>query len=94
MIIAEKRPHFHAFTWQEFLTSITSSTNSELPKETFFYGRKCILNDTATGYWIICKDGINRIMNEDTIMIFYGVNNSLTATIDYATFEEKYEQVE
>lgn len=95
MIVREKTPHYVAFTWQEFLAGI-DALSYLLPYEAEFWGRKCVLNDTRTGYFIYDKDTDScscYIMNEDSIMIFYGCNNEFTATLDATTFWNKYEQV-
>lgn len=92
MIVAEKRPRYLAFTWQEFLAGIDALSNF-LPAEAMFYGRRCVLNDTKTGYFVYDKDGLQHIMNEDSVLLFYGCNNLNTAAMSSEHFWNTYEQV-
>lgn len=92
MIVREKTTRYIAFTWQEFVAAITP-VEPILPQETTFMGRRCVRNQTHTGYFVYDKDRTEHIMNEDTVMVLYGENNEYTIMMNSTEFWNRYERV-
>ena len=92
MIVRERAPRYIALTWQEFCAHIQHD-GGWMPREGVVIGHKCEQNTTKTGYFIYEADGSNCVMNEDSVLLFYGDNNEYVSSYSCDSFWKQYEQV-
>lgn len=92
MIVREKAPRYIALTWQEFCAHIQYD-GGWLPREAVVMRHKCEQNTTKTGYFVYEKDGNSCLMNEDSVLVFYGDNSEYVSSYSTESFWNDYEQV-
>lgn len=92
MIVRKKAPKYIALTWQEFCAHIQCD-GGWLPREAVVMGHKCEQNTTKTGYFVYEKDGHSCLMNEDSVLVFYGDNSEHVSSYSTESFWNDYEQV-
>lgn len=92
MIVREKAPRYIALTWQEFCAHIQQD-GVGMPSEGLVMGHKCEQNTTKTGYFVYEADGSSCVMNEDSVLLFYGDNSEYVSSYSCDSFWKQYEQV-
>ena len=92
MIVREKSPRYIALTWKEFCNHI-SHDGGWLPRDAVVMGHRCEQNSTKTGYFVYSADGTSCVMNEDSVLLFYGDNSENVISFSTSSFWEKYEMV-
>ncbi len=92
MIVREKAPRYIALTWQEFCAHI-QHYDGWMPRDSVVMGHRCEQNKTKTGYFVYDADGSSCVMDEDSVLLFYGGNNEYVSSISCDSFWKQYEQV-
>ena len=92
MIVRKIAPRYIAMTWQEFCSYIKHD-DGWLSKDGVVMGHRCEQNITKTGYSVYDKDGTSYIMNEDSVLLFYGENCEYVSSYTSDAFWKQYEPV-
>ena len=92
MIVREKAPRYIALTWQEFRAHIQHD-GGWMSRDGVVMGHRCEQNTTKTGYFVYEADGNSCVMNEDSVLLFYGDNNEYVSSYSCDSFWKQYEQV-
>lgn len=92
MLVREKAPKYVALTWQEFCAHIAHD-GGWLPRDAVVMGHRCEQNTTRTGYFVYEENGDSCVMNEDSVLLFYGDSNEYVSSYPTESFWQQYEQV-